>query len=133
MLGQPFPRETEMPIVKHVMGGAVSFRIDGRTVIAGRGFVGEVPQRILDKYKRQGRFQIVDEPFPRVTADVKRDEAITRQPEPAKIPQLGRYLARHRSRGQWAVTETESGKVVSELMPRGEAETKAKEMNGETA
>lgn len=107
----------------------VSFVADGQRVNAGPGFTGDVPQRILERFKK--RFEVVDEPFPRVTADVKRDEAITRQPEPAKIPHLGKYLARHRSRGQWAVTETESGKVASELMPREEAEAKAKEMNGE--
>lgn len=117
-----------MPVVKHIAGGSVSFVHAGQRITAGSGFVGEVPQRILARHPK--RFAVVDLPFPRVTADVKRDEALTRQLEPPQAPQLGKYLARHRSRGQWAVTETESGKVVSELMPRDEAEAKAKEMNG---
>lgn len=120
-----------MPIVKHIYGGAVSFRADGRRVVAGKGFVGEVPQRILEKYKRQGRFELVNDPFPRVTTDVKQGESVTRTSAPPANPgNLGRYLARHRGKGLWGVTETESGKLVSELMPRTEAEAKAKEMNG---
>jgi hypothetical protein len=122
-----------MPIAKHINGGAVSFVLNGQRVTAGKGYVGEVPQRILDKYKRQNRFALVDLPFARVTADVKREEALTREPakQPSSKPPLGRYIARHRGAGRWMVTETESGNVVSEAMARAEAEAKAAEMNGE--
>src|SRR5688572_3768318 len=122
-----------MPIVRHIKGGSVSFMDAGRRIVAGPGYTGPLPQRILDRYQRQGRFQVLDEPFPRVTTDVKRDEALTREAakaEPAREVKLGKFLARHRGKGLWGITETESGKLVSELMPRAEAEAKAKEMNG---
>jgi hypothetical protein len=119
-----------MPIVKHIAGGSVSFVHNGQRITAGSGYVGDIPTRILAKHPK--RFAVVDEPFPRVTADVKRDEVLTREPakvDPAKEVKLGRYLARHRGAGKWAVTETESGKVVSEMMPRVDAEKLAEEMN----
>lgn len=119
-----------MPIVRHKIGGMVSFLEGGQRVNAGPGFTGDVPQRILDRFKK--RFEVIDEPFPRMTADVKRDEVLTRDPEkkePAREAKLGVFLSRHRGKGLWAVTETESGKVVSELMLRPEAEKLAEEMN----
>jgi hypothetical protein len=121
-----------MPIVRHIKGGAVSFSDAGRRVVVGPGYTGPLPQRIVDKYQKQGRFEIVDEPFPRQTADVKREEALTRAPkpkEPAKETTLGFYIARHRGGGRWHVTETESGSVVSEAMAKDDAIAKSEEMN----
>jgi hypothetical protein len=135
-----------MKIAKHVKGGTVSFRLDGRSVTIGPGYIGPVPDRILDKYRQQGRFEIMEDPFlNRVTADVKRGEALLRSgdgtsepspgqkpagavppPPPVKLP----LIARHRGRGLWCVTEVATGKPVSEMMTRDEAEKKAAEMNG---
>lgn len=136
-----------MKIAKHVKGGTVSFRLDGRSVTIGPGYIGPVPDRILDKYRQQGRFEIMEDPFlaNRVTADVKRGEALLRsgdgtsdsspgqkpagaasQSSPVKLP----YIARHRGRGLWCATEVATGKPVSEMMTREEAEKKAAEMNG---
>lgn len=120
-----------MPVVKHIAGGSVVFVHGGQRITAGSGFVGDIPPRILAKHPK--RFAVVDLPFPRVTADVKRDEVITREPETPKEPKkLGKYIARHRYRGNWRVTETESGKEVSEDMPKADAEKLAATMNGET-
>lgn len=137
-----------MKIAKHVKGGVVCFRQDGRAVTIGPGYMGPVPDRILEKYRQQGRFQIVEDPFlDRVTTDMKRGEALLRsgdgtsEPSPGQKPagaeqnqsppvNKGKYIARHRHHGKWGVTEVTTGKLVSELMPRDEAEAKTNEMNG---
>jgi hypothetical protein len=125
-----------MPIAKHVKGGTVSFPMGGQRVTSSVGRVGEVPQSVLDRHARQGRFEEVTGPgFEHLTADMKRGEVSARSPD---VPKVDKFIARHRTQGRWVVTVIETGEMVplemlegktDQKMPRDEAEAEAARLN----
>lgn len=137
-----------MPYAKHVKGGAVGYTDGGKSITIQPGAIANVPQRILDKYKRQGRFKLVATPeaLPldmRVqNTALQRGDVDTRGAggSPASVGSQqvsqGKYLHRHRGGGKWAVTDTANGEVVQENgvplegMTKEEAIAKTNVLNG---
>lgn len=142
-----------MKIAKHIKGGSSSFRLNGRMVIAGSGYIGPIPDHVLAKYP--SRFEIIDDlGFPRITTDMKRGEALTRSSGTSDLTGVGgagtvssgqssppkpeKYGAQHRGGGRWAVVRLATGEVVplemlqgkeDKFMPRPEAEAEASRLN----